>query len=350
MMDELSYIAEGLRGLAVSIDEVHEDPANARKGHAIDRIAASLKTYGQRKPIVVNRAQSGKVEAGNGTLRAAKQLGWSHIAVVWVEDDATTATGYGIADNRLGEMSEWDVDVLAGMSDIGDMLTGFEPGELDALLAATVPVHTIGRGGRLYNNRDIEPFKLAHRVEAAWQASGELALDLFAGAGQLAAWYRRRFVRVVTVDRKYQVGDVDYSMTALQFIARHLPEFMDFTFVDFDDEGTPAAEIQAFFAAIAGRRSDPFILCLTDGNGLNMKAHGYVDFAKTYLVANGQKRRATSADFADFDAIVTSFVNECAHRHGFTAVMISGYRGRSDNVVFQTWRISPSDAAAHSPG
>lgn len=55
-MDELGfdYIAEGLQGLAVPIEIVHEDAANARVDHAVDRIAASLRQYGQRKPIVAN--------------------------------------------------------------------------------------------------------------------------------------------------------------------------------------------------------------------------------------------------------------------------------------------------------
>ena len=91
MTDELNYIAEGLRVLAVPIDELHVDPANARTGHALDRIASSLKAYGQRKPIIANRLQNGKIEAGNGTWQAAKKLGWSHIAVVYVEDDPATA-------------------------------------------------------------------------------------------------------------------------------------------------------------------------------------------------------------------------------------------------------------------
>ena len=98
-MIDLSHIAEGLRGLAVEVDSLHADPANARKGHAVERIAASLRQYGQRKPIVVNRLQGNKVEAGNGTLSAARLLGWSHVAAVFVEDDAATATGFGIADN-----------------------------------------------------------------------------------------------------------------------------------------------------------------------------------------------------------------------------------------------------------
>lgn len=137
-MDELvlDYIAEGLRGLAVGVGEVHEDAANARVEHAVERIAGSLRQYGQRKPIVANRAQGGRVIAGNGTLRAARSLGWSHVAVVWVDEDAASATGYAIADNRVGDLSRWDVGALGALIEAlpEGTFTGFEVGELEELL------------------------------------------------------------------------------------------------------------------------------------------------------------------------------------------------------------------------
>ncbi|MBS4062724.1 MAG: DNA modification methylase [Bacteroidetes bacterium] len=135
MTDDLTYIAEGLRSLAVPIDDLHIDPANARKGHALDRIASSLKAYGQRKPIIANRLQNGKIEAGNGTWLAAKRIGWSHIAVVFVEDDPATAAAYGIADNRLSELSEWDLDALGALlPTVDDLFTGFTDGEIRDVL------------------------------------------------------------------------------------------------------------------------------------------------------------------------------------------------------------------------
>lgn len=138
-MTDFSYIAEPLRPLAVPIDSLHEDPANARMGHDLDRIAASLKAYGQRKPVIANRLQDGKIEAGNGTWRAAKtKLSWSHIAVVFVDDDPATAAAYGVADNRVGELSRWDKDALREVaSAAGDLFTGFEPAELDDLVGVS---------------------------------------------------------------------------------------------------------------------------------------------------------------------------------------------------------------------
>jgi DNA modification methylase len=134
-MTDLNYIAEGLRALAVPIEQLHEDIANARVGHDVDRIAASLAQYGQRKPVVANRLQGNKIEAGNGTFQAAKKLGWSHIAVVYVDDDAATAAAFGIADNRTGELSRWDPDALEDLAEtVGDLFTGFTGDELDEVI------------------------------------------------------------------------------------------------------------------------------------------------------------------------------------------------------------------------
>jgi ParB-like chromosome segregation protein Spo0J len=109
----LGHIAESLRPLAVPIADLVPDPANARRHPQknLDGIAASLRIYGQRKPVVVNR-RTGAVEAGNGTLDAAKALGWTHLAAVYVDDDPATAAGFAIADNRTAELAEWDAAAL----------------------------------------------------------------------------------------------------------------------------------------------------------------------------------------------------------------------------------------------
>lgn len=60
----------------VPIDSISLDPANLRR-HPTRNLAAiveSLKRFGQQRPILVDAA--GIVRAGNGTLMAAKQLGY----------------------------------------------------------------------------------------------------------------------------------------------------------------------------------------------------------------------------------------------------------------------------------
>lgn len=100
--------------IIIAIDELRLDPTNARR-HSdtnIRAIANSLTRFGQRKPIVI---QGQTVLAGNGTLEAAKSLGWKEIAIVRVPDewDEQTAKAYALADNRSAELAEWDETVLA---------------------------------------------------------------------------------------------------------------------------------------------------------------------------------------------------------------------------------------------
>ena len=100
--------------MKIAIADLSLDPNNARKHSQrnLDAIAASLKQFGQRKPIVVHR---GVVLAGNGTVEAAKSLGWSEIEIASVPDDwdNDTAKAYALADNRTAELAEWDEGELA---------------------------------------------------------------------------------------------------------------------------------------------------------------------------------------------------------------------------------------------
>ena len=113
------------------IADLTADPKNARKHDQTNlaTIKASLEKFGQRKPIVIDA--SGKILAGNGTVEAAKQLGWTQIEAVEVPadwDDAT-AKAYAIADNRTAELADWNGEVLlASLQDLPtDLLaaTGF---------------------------------------------------------------------------------------------------------------------------------------------------------------------------------------------------------------------------------
>jgi ParB-like chromosome segregation protein Spo0J len=121
----------------VHIDDLTPDPANARKHgeRNLSSIIDSLRAFGQQKPIVVDRR--GVVIAGNGTLEAAKRLGWEEIAVVRTELDPTQATAFGIADNRTAELAEWDEDVLVSLLDSLDDetrdLLHFDEKELEAI-------------------------------------------------------------------------------------------------------------------------------------------------------------------------------------------------------------------------
>lgn len=96
-----------------SVSELVNDPANVRKHSErnLEAIKGSLLRFGQQKPIVVG--SDGVVVAGNGTLEAARQLGWQEVAIVKTRLEGSDRTAYAIADNRTGELAEWDDAALA---------------------------------------------------------------------------------------------------------------------------------------------------------------------------------------------------------------------------------------------
>jgi hypothetical protein len=114
----------------VAISVLQKDPENARKHSKknIDAIAGSLKKFGQRRPLVVWQQF---VIAGNGTLDAAQQIGWTEIEITRVPEDWTheEARAYAIADNRTSELAEWD-DYLLSNQLIELDSVGFDIGEI----------------------------------------------------------------------------------------------------------------------------------------------------------------------------------------------------------------------------
>lgn len=108
----MSEMPQALAYERVKIDSLKFDPRNARKhdDRNIKAIMDSLSKFGQQKAIVVG--DGGIVIAGNGTLEAAKRLGWDTIDVRRSGLKADEATAYAIADNRSAELAEWDDPVL----------------------------------------------------------------------------------------------------------------------------------------------------------------------------------------------------------------------------------------------
>lgn len=108
----MTIMPQALAYERVRIDSLKFDPRNARKhdDRNIKAIMDSLSKFGQQKAIVVG--DGGVVIAGNGTLEAAKRLGWDTIDVRRSGLKADEATAYAIADNRSAELAEWDDPVL----------------------------------------------------------------------------------------------------------------------------------------------------------------------------------------------------------------------------------------------
>ena len=140
----MSDIAPDLLTLAQPIDSLELLDGNPRIGD-VDAVAASLRRFGQRKPIVARRSDR-QIIAGNHTYKAACQLGWAEIAVVLVDDDDATAKAFALADNRTAELGGYDDSNLAAMiAEVGEFDaalladTGWDADSVDELLASMAP-------------------------------------------------------------------------------------------------------------------------------------------------------------------------------------------------------------------
>ena len=132
-------IAQALRALVVPLASIALHPRNPRVGD-VEAIAASLRRFGQQKPVVV-QASTRFVVAGNHLVRAAQELGWSEIAANVVELDDATAIAYMLADNRTSDLGGYDdallAAILAEQSAVDNLAaTGYDPADVAALLRA----------------------------------------------------------------------------------------------------------------------------------------------------------------------------------------------------------------------
>lgn len=123
---------EPMNIVEIAIGELKPYERNAKKHPKaqIEKIAASIKRFGFRQPMVVDGQNA--VVIGHGRLEAAKQLGMATVPCV-VADDLTEQEirELRIADNRLNE-SDWDEELLRlELSELDEPEnTGFEGDDL----------------------------------------------------------------------------------------------------------------------------------------------------------------------------------------------------------------------------
>ena len=222
-------IADDLAVLARPVDGLELLDGNPRRGD-VDAVAASLARFGQRKPIVARR--DGTVIAGNHTLQAARKLGWDHIAVVYVDDDDSTAKAFALADNRTAELGTYDEAALAELiSDVRDAdadLLAATGWDTDSVLELLERVEAAA-GGSTRRDPDHVPSSAPsktvegdvwllgpHRLVCGDVAlvarqirnstrGGDTVLDLFGGSGStlIAAHTTERVARLVELDPKF---------------------------------------------------------------------------------------------------------------------------------------------------
>lgn len=127
--------------ISMPLDDVIPYARNPRHNtDAVDKVAASIKEFGFRQPIVVDKDMV--IVAGHTRYLAAKKLKLAKVPVHVAKDlTPAQAKAYRIADNRTHEEAKWDDELLAlelgeldSASEVDVKLTGFDAKEIEQYL------------------------------------------------------------------------------------------------------------------------------------------------------------------------------------------------------------------------
>jgi len=114
-----------------------------RNDAAAERLAYTIAEHGWTTPLLV-QASTMRIIGGHTRLKAAIKIGLVEVPCVLLDVDDRQADSIAIADNRLGELAEWDADGLADLlrelDDAGaDVLAmGYTDADMAELMASLV--------------------------------------------------------------------------------------------------------------------------------------------------------------------------------------------------------------------
>jgi hypothetical protein len=132
------------------IDRVKPWVQNPRKNaRAVGKVADSIRAFGWGRPLIVNVWPScaGELIVGHTAWLAAHELALDVVPVRIRRMEPAAAHALAIADNKLGEIADWDPDELGRIVGSGEItgellgIAGFSEEELSKLLE---PVHAPG--------------------------------------------------------------------------------------------------------------------------------------------------------------------------------------------------------------
>jgi DNA modification methylase len=123
------------------IDKLIFYARNPRKNDsAVDRMCSSIREFGFKIPVLAR--SNGEVVDGHLRLKAARKLGITEVPVILCDEwTPAQVKAFRLMVNRSVEWAAWDEELLAlelqdlQASDFDLSLTGFNPGEIDGLLA-----------------------------------------------------------------------------------------------------------------------------------------------------------------------------------------------------------------------
>ena len=115
---------------SIKISEVKPYDKNPRKNDdGVEAVANSIKEFGWQQPIVVDK--DNVIIVGHTRYKAAKKLGMDKVPVVVADNlSPEQVKAYRLADNKTGELTDWDMglldDELADIADIDMSDFGFD--------------------------------------------------------------------------------------------------------------------------------------------------------------------------------------------------------------------------------
>lgn len=96
---------------SVKIDTLTKYPKNPRVGN-LQAIKESITENGFFRPLIVQKSTN-YVIGGNHSWQAARELGMTHVPVVYLDVDDQRAAKIVLADNRTNDLATYDADILA---------------------------------------------------------------------------------------------------------------------------------------------------------------------------------------------------------------------------------------------
>ena len=159
------------------LDEIRPYEKNPRRNDAaVEYVAESLKAFGWKQPIVIDK--DGVIIVGHTRYKAAQSLGMEKIPCLVAEDlTPDQVKAYRIADNKESDFSVWDnkllLEELESISE--DLFTGFDLSELfdDTLDEAENSVISENQDGVVYEVVfKSEDASKIDRIREAWEKIG----------------------------------------------------------------------------------------------------------------------------------------------------------------------------------
>lgn len=121
---------------SVPIDKLTKYPKNPRVGN-LQAIKESIEENGFFRPLIVQKSTN-YVIGGNHSWQAARELGLTHVPVVYLDVDDNRAAKIVLADNRTNDLATYDSDILAEVMKSIDtpVGTGYSEEDYNALVDA----------------------------------------------------------------------------------------------------------------------------------------------------------------------------------------------------------------------